>query len=94
MREIEQSTAFKKDIRREGKGINNAFLNSILPKILTCLADDVQLAAKYQDHKLTGDWEGYRSCHIKPDLLLIYEKPDDKTLRLVRLGTHNKLYGL
>ncbi|MHB1231148.1 MAG: type II toxin-antitoxin system mRNA interferase toxin, RelE/StbE family [Burkholderiales bacterium] len=27
------------------------------------------------------DWNGYRECHIKPDLLLIYRKPDEKTLR-------------
>jgi len=94
MREIEQASAFKRDIRREGKGSNHAILNAVLPKILADLAADVKLAAKYRDHKLTGDWEGYRSCHVTPDLILNYEKPDDKTLRLVRLGTHSKIYGL
>ena len=94
MREIEQSNAFKKDTRRESKGSNLAILNVALPDILVALANDIQLAAKYQDHKLTGDWEGYRSCHLKPNLILIYEKPDDEILRLARMGSHSELYGL
>ena len=93
MREIERSTAFKRDTKREGKGPNLATLNAVLPEILADLSDDIPLPAKYQDHKLTGDWEGYRSCHIKPDLILNYEKMDDIALRLVRLGTHSEIYG-
>ena len=40
---------------------------------------------------LSGEWSGFRDCHIKPDLVLIYEKPDTDTLRLVRLGSHSEL---
>nr|WP_312842969.1 type II toxin-antitoxin system YafQ family toxin [Klebsiella pneumoniae] len=40
-----------------------------------------------------GDWAGYRECHIKPDLLLIYRKSDADTLRLARLGSHSELFG-
>ncbi|WP_208438330.1 type II toxin-antitoxin system YafQ family toxin, partial [Bartonella taylorii] len=29
--------------------------------------------------------------HIKPDLVLIYRKPDAKTLELLRLGSHSEL---
>jgi mRNA interferase YafQ len=94
MREIEQSTAFKKDIRREGKRANLAALNVALPNVLIMLTSDVILPVKYKDHKLTGEWEGYRSCHLKPDLILIYEKPDDESLRLARMGSHSELYGL
>jgi mRNA interferase YafQ len=36
---------------------------------------------------------GYRECHIKPDLLPIYRKPDADTLRLARLGSHSELFG-
>ena len=42
---------------------------------------------------LSGDWVGYRECHIKPGLLLIYRKPDADTLRLARLGSHSGLFG-
>jgi mRNA interferase YafQ len=51
------------------------------------------LPEKNRDHALSGDWVGYRECHIKPDLLLIYRKPDADTLRLARLGSHSELFG-
>ena len=94
MRKIERSAAFRRDIKREGKGSNLATLNVVLPEILASLSNDIPLSAKYKDHSLTGNWGGYRSCHIKPDLILNYEKPDDKTLWLVRLGSHSEIYGL
>jgi len=52
---------------------------------------DGPLAERYRDHPLSGDWAGFRDCHIKPDLVLINEKPDDTSLRLVRLGSHTEL---
>jgi len=51
------------------------------------------LEPRHRDHDLTGDWAGYRECHIKPDLLLIYRKPDSETLWLARLGSHGELFG-
>jgi mRNA interferase YafQ len=48
---------------------------------------------EHRDHDLSGDWAGYRECHIKPDLLLIYRKSDADTLRLARLGSHSELFG-
>jgi len=38
-----------------------------------------------------GEWTDHRDCHIKPDLILIYRKPDDEHLDLVRLGSHSQL---
>ena len=46
---------------------------------------------KYSDHPLTGNWVEHRDCHIKPDLVLIYRKPDKKRLQLIRLGSHSEL---
>ena len=51
------------------------------------------LAPRYRDHDLSGEWAGYRDCHIKPDLVLIYRKPDADTLRLARLGSHSEMFG-
>jgi mRNA interferase YafQ len=59
--------------------------------IVTELANDLPLAAKHCDHALTGDWKDHRDCHIKPDLVLLYRKPDDAVLQLVRLGSHSEL---
>jgi len=50
------------------------------------------LEPQYRDHDLSGNWAGYRDCHIKPDLLLIYRKPDPDTLQLARLGSHSELF--
>ena len=42
-------------------------------------------------HALIGDWKDHRDCHVKPDLVLIHQKPDADVLRLVRLGSHSEL---
>ncbi|HEV2135965.1 MAG TPA: type II toxin-antitoxin system YafQ family toxin [Terracidiphilus sp.] len=61
--------------------------------ILNALVNDIALETKHRDHALSGEWSGYRECHIKPDLLLIYRKPDEETLQLARLGSHAELFG-
>jgi mRNA interferase YafQ len=62
-----------------------------LTAVLGPLLNDVPLAVRYRDHALSGEWARFRDCHVKPDLVLIYEKPDDDTLRLIRLGSHSEL---
>ncbi|UZE98003.1 type II toxin-antitoxin system YafQ family toxin [Alkalimarinus alittae] len=49
------------------------------------------LPDKYVDHLLSGNWQGYRDCHVKPDLVLIY-KVDNNSLKLARIGTHSELF--
>jgi mRNA interferase YafQ len=49
------------------------------------------LPRRYFDHALSGEWQDCRDCHIKPDLILIYRKPDETSLELVRLGSHSEL---
>ena len=93
MRTIEQATAFKKDFKREAKGQHRATLCDDLKAVLVALATDAPLPPKNRDHDLTGNWSGYRECHIKLDLLLIYRKVDDDLLRLARLGSHSELFG-
>ena len=44
--------------------------------MLRALVNDAPLAEKYRDHMLSGEWSGFRDCHVKPDLVLIYEKPE------------------
>lgn len=93
MRTIERSTRFKRDYKREAKGRYRTTLDADLVPVLIALASDEALDLKYQDHSLTGDWVGYRDCHVKPDLVLIYGKPDESTLRLARLGSHSEVFG-
>lgn len=73
--------------------MHRATLDADLMPVLMALLNDQPLAPRYRDHELIGDWVGYRECHVKPDLLLIYKKPDAETLRLARLGSHSELFG-
>ncbi|MGP8251844.1 MAG: type II toxin-antitoxin system YafQ family toxin [Terracidiphilus sp.] len=93
MRTIERSSIFKRDYKRESKGQHRATLDGDLVPVLVALADDKPLDARYRDHDLGSDWKGYRECHIKPDLLLIYKKADKDLLRLARIGSHSELFG-
>lgn len=93
MRQIERSTEFKRDYKRAAKGRDGPDLPSTLETVLSLLVSDATLAPRYRDHELKGNWAGYRECHLKPDLLLIYRKSGDDLLRLARLGPHSQLFG-
>lgn len=93
MRTIDRASSFKRDYKREAKGRHRATLNDDLRAVLLALVTDQPLDVKCRDHDLSGDWAGYRECHIKPDLLLIYRKSDTDALRLARLGSHSELFG-
>jgi mRNA interferase YafQ len=67
-------------------------MDSLVSAVVALLLTDHALPESYRDHALSGNWNGYRECHIKPDLLLIYRKPDDSTLRLARIGSHSDLF--
>jgi mRNA interferase YafQ len=60
-------------------------------EVVEMLAEDRPLPRNNSDHPLTGEWKDHRDCHIRPDLVLIYRKPDDASLELVRLGSHSEL---
>lgn len=92
MRTIEWSGAFKRDFKREMRGVHRNTLQAELTAVTELLAKDVPLPQKMRDHDLISDWAGYRECHIKPDLLLIYKKVDDDILRMARLGSHSELF--
>lgn len=91
MRKSERTGQFKRDYKREAKGPYRATLDTELVSALKALATDQPLAERYRDHALTGEWKDHRDCHIKPDLILIYRKPDDEVLQLVRIGSHSEL---
>ena len=91
MRKIEQTGQFKRDFKRESKGPHRSTLDSDFVAVLGMLIADQPLAERHRDHPLGGEWKDHRDCHIRPDLVLIYRKPDDAVLQLVRLGSHSEL---
>lgn len=91
MRKIEETGPFRRDLKRELKGRHRTTLLADLRLVIAALIEDVPLTARYQDHALSGNWQDHRDCYLKPDLVLIYSKPEN-VLRLVRLGSHAELF--
>ncbi|WP_115710308.1 type II toxin-antitoxin system YafQ family toxin [Legionella sainthelensi] len=90
MLEIVRSTQFKKDLKKiikQGKDLD------LLEEIVNKLQNSEKLPPNNCDHLLSGDWRGFRECHISPDWLLIYKSENElKLLRLVRTGSHSELF--
>ena len=84
MRTLAVTGQFKRDYRK------HAELSTALVDVLYKLLNDEPLPPRYADHPLTGNWQHFRDCHIKPDLVLIYRKYDS-VLELVRIGSHSEL---
>ena len=91
MRTIERTSRFKSDYKRESRGRHRTYLDVSLATIVKALACDQPLEPRHHDHALSGEWGDYRDCHVKPDLVLIYQKSGADILRLVRLGSHSEL---
>jgi mRNA interferase YafQ len=91
MRAIDRTTRFKRDYRREKKGPFAGKLDDLLAEAIDLLRTDTPLSPRFRDHPLSGTWSDCRDCHIRPDPVLIYCKPDADTLQLVRLGSHSEL---
>ncbi len=81
-----------KRFKREAKKHYLALLTPAWGEIFSCLLNDIQLPEKYKDHALSGEWQGCRDCHIKSDLVLIYEIDGDELI-LIRIGSHSELFG-
>ncbi len=90
MRIVKYTSRFKRDYRREKSGRHGKQLDGLLTEVVDMLALDSPLPRRNFDHALTGEWGDHRDCHIRPDLVLIYRKPDADSLELVRLGSHSE----
>ena len=87
---LEVTTKFKKDYKRCKK---RGYDLSILQDVIDTLLSGEQLDAKYYDHPLHGNYEGFNECHILSDWLLIYAKSTDKLIiTATRTGTHSDLF--
>lgn len=91
MYEIRLSSKFRRDVRRckRQRKVMDLFKN-----INALLISGKPLLKKNSDHKLSGNWNGHRECHIEPDWLLIYRvDEDEKVIEYVRTGSHSELFG-
>lgn len=87
---LETTSQFRKDYKRMIKrGCKRELIEAIIQKLL----ENEPLDAKYRDHMLTGNYIGFRECHIQPDWLLVYCIDNDRLiLTAARTGTHSDLF--
>lgn len=90
MLKIQYQAKFKKDYK---KIIKRGYNQEDFKTVISILVSGNPLPEKYRDHSLSGNYVGFRECHINPDWLLIYKIENDiLTLTLVRTGTHSDLF--
>ena len=90
MLELVTTAQFRKDLRRIRR---RGYDLSKLDRVLQSLLREEPLPAKHRDHALSGDYIGFRECHVEPDWLLVYAI--DKGLLILtasRTGTHADLF--
>jgi mRNA interferase YafQ len=85
---LRATTKFKKGLKRQekrGKEMGK------LAAVIETLSTRNELEPRFRDHALTGDWKGYRECHVEPDWLLVYREIESE-LVLERTGTHSDIF--
>lgn len=87
---LQKTTQFKKDcklMQKRGYDLED------LRYVLELLQNGQPLEEKHHDHDLTGNFKGFRECHITPDWLLMYFIQNDRlVLVCARTGTHSDLF--
>ena len=90
MLEIVSSNRFKRDLK---VALKRGYRISLLEDVVNRLDMREPLEERYRDHLLSGDYDGFRECHITPDWLLVYQvRENELVLFLSRTGTHSDLF--
>ena len=87
---LRTASKFRKDYKLAKKrGLDLGLLEEVIDQLL----NEKPLDKKYRDHALTGNYIGFRECHIQPDWLLIYAVDQGQlVLTAARTGTHSDLF--
>lgn len=94
MYELAFARSFRKSIKRLVQSKDHKVVKDRLEAIIEIIRQRKILDRRYKDHSLQGEYLGYRECHIKPDVLLLYEVDESRLLiTLVNIGSHSELFG-
>ena len=84
------TNTFEKDVLKCAK---RGLSLDLLQKVISLLENSGTLPQNYKAHILSGKFDGYWECHVKPDWLLIWIKNDiQNTITLIGTGTHSDLF--
>jgi mRNA interferase YafQ len=84
---LKTTTRFEKDYKKARKSGRDM---SRLKRVMSWIANEHPLPAELRDHKLIGNYQGRRECHLAGDWLLIY-KVDADAVIFERTGSHSEL---
>ena len=87
---LETTAQFRRDYKlMKKRGCERELIETVLDKLL----NGCPLEAAHRDHALTGNYAGFRECHINPDWLLVYKIERDRLVLVAqRTGTHSDLF--
>ena len=90
--ELHSAKSFRTDYKKLSKS-ETEDTDAVIRRLL----NNETLEAKYRDHDLHGNYEGYRECHIRPDLLLVYKRlvtGELLVLTVYRIGSHTNIFDI
>lgn len=91
MLEIYESSAFKRDRKRESRNPKHKDVDLSIVEALQLLYTTGALPPRFRLHRLKGSYVGFLECHIKPDLLMVF-RLNNNVAFLYRLGSHSELF--
>ena len=93
-RNSRQTNDFIKDWERlERSGKHD--MNRLKEAMMLLVANDAPLPPEWNDHELKGGWQFHRECHVKGDLLLVYQVEalsKTEVVVFIGAGTHSELF--
>ncbi|MCD8304567.1 MAG: type II toxin-antitoxin system YafQ family toxin [Prevotellaceae bacterium] len=89
MKELHYSTKAKKDLK---KFRNIPYKMQAFYEVIGLLLRGEEVPMRYLPHKLLGKYRDCMECHIGSDFLLIWVDRYDKSIYIVRIGSHSELF--
>ena len=89
---LRTAKSFRKDYKKLSKS-EVKYADTVIKKLL----NNETLEPKYNDHDLHGNYEGYRECHVRPDLLLVYKRlitGELLVITLYRINSHTNIFDI
>ena len=87
MLKLKTTNRFEKDYRKAHRSKRDMIR---LKRTMSWIASEQPLPPELRDHKLIGNYQGRRECHLASDWLLIYKIERD-TVIFERTGSHSEL---